>query len=237
VDRIKKGRKPKAIVLVHLYGMPAKINELVSVSRKYEIPIVEDAAEALGSTYEGKKAGTFGDIGIYSFNGNKIITTGGGGAVLFRDEVLAAKAKHLATTAKRAHAWEFHHDEVGYNYRMPNLNAALGCAQLKRLPEFLNTKRKLAAEYETFFAQQKEVQFVSARAGTKPNFWLNAVLVRDRANRDQWLKDFNAQGVMMRPVWELMSDLPMYANCTRDGLEVARSLANRLVNMPSGVPV
>ena len=175
-------------------------------------------------------------MGVLSFNGNKIITTGGGGAVLFRDEVLAAKAKHLATTAKLPHAWEFHHDEVGYNYRMPNLNAALGCAQLKRLSEFLEVKRRLASDYQNFFADQKDVQFVGARLGTKPNFWLNAVLVKDRPMRDQWLREANAQGIMMRPVWELMCDLPMYAECTRDGLDVARALTSRLVNLPSGVP-
>lgn len=229
------GQKIAACVPMHVFGHPVKIMEIMDVCNEWGIPLIEDAAEALGSEVDGKKLGSIAPIGALSFNGNKIITTGGGGALLFRDEALAAKAKHLSTTAKRPHTWEFYHDEVGYNYRMPNLNAALGCAQLKRLPEFLAVKAKLAHSYEQFFATQKDVKFISARTGTKPNWWLNAVLVRDRVVRDQWLKEANAQGIMLRPVWELMSDLPMYANCSRDSLEASRALANRLINLPSGV--
>lgn len=230
------GKRIAACVPMHVFGHPVRLAEILAICSEWGIAVVEDAAEALGSEVDGKQAGCLAPVGVLSFNGNKIITTGGGGALLFRDEALADKAKHLATTAKLPHAWEFHHDEVGYNYRMPNLNAALGCAQLKRLPGFLEVKRKLAGDYENFFAGQRDVEFVAARSGTKPNFWLNAVLVKDRATRDQWLKEANAQGIMLRPAWELMCDLPMYAECTRDGLEVARDLSNRIVNLPSGVP-
>ncbi len=230
------GKRLAACVPMHVFGHPVRLNEIINICSEWGIPVIEDAAESLGSKIDGRHTGTLAPIGVLSFNGNKIITTGGGGALLFKDEALSLKARHLSTTAKRAHKWEFHHDEVGFNYRMPNLNAALGCAQMKRLPDFLEIKKNIAEKYQDFFSAYPEVHFVGGREGTEPNWWLNAVLVRDRSERDLWLENLNAAGIMCRPVWELMSDLPMYANCPHDGLEVARSLANRLINLPSGVP-
>jgi perosamine synthetase len=231
----KSGKRFAACVPMHVFGHPVRIKEIIAICNEWKIPVIEDAAEALGSTLDGQQAGTFAPIGILSFNGNKIITTGGGGALLFQDEALAQKAKYLSTTAKRPHAWEFHHDEIGYNYRLPNLNAALGCAQLKRLPQFLEIKKTTAEKYENFFSDYS-VNFVKARSGTKPNWWLNAVLLKDRSERDQWLEKLNASGIMTRPAWDLMTNLPMFADCPHDDLKVARSLVDRLINLPSGVP-
>lgn len=231
------GKKISACVPMHVFGHPVRIEEIMSICAEWGIAVIEDAAEALGSWVGKKHVGTIAPIGVLSFNGNKIITTGGGGALLFQDESLATIAKHLSTTAKVPHKWEFHHDAVGFNYRLPNLNAALGCAQLKRLPNFLKVKKEIAEKYEAFFANFPEVKFVSARKGTTPNWWLNAVLVSDRKTRDEWLTKLNEAGLMSRPVWELMTDLDIYKDCPHDKLEVARSIADRLINIPSGVPV
>lgn len=231
------GKKISACVPMHVFGHPVRLEEIMSICSDWGIAVIEDAAEALGSWIGNKHAGTIAPIGVLSFNGNKIITTGGGGALLFRDETLAAKAKHLSTTAKVPHKWEFHHDAIGFNYRLPNLNAALGCAQLRRLPEFLKVKKEIAEKYETFFANYPEVKFITARKGTTPNWWLNAILVSDRKRRDEWLTNLNKAGLMSRPVWELMTDLDIYKDCPHDNLEVARSIADRLINIPSGVPV
>lgn len=231
------GKRFAACVPMHVFGHPVRLKEILEICRDWGIPVIEDAAESLGSMIGDQHCGTIAPIGVLSFNGNKIITTGGGGALLFRDEALALRAKHLSTTAKVPHKWEFFHDEVGYNYRLPNLNAALGCAQLKRLPEFLKTKRAIARKYETLFADLPELKFISEREGTTSNYWLNAVLVSDRTARNEWLEKLNAAGLMSRPVWELMTDLPMYRHCPQDSLKVARSLADRIVNIPSGVPV
>lgn len=226
-----------ACVPMHVFGHPVKLEEIMDVCASWGIPVIEDAAESLGSKIGDRHTGTIAPIGVLSFNGNKIITTGGGGALLFRDEQLAQKAKHLSTTAKVAHKWEFFHDEVGFNYRLPNLNAALGCAQMKRLPEFIETKRKIAKQYQELFSSYPELKFISERKGSTANYWLNAVLVPDRRSRDLWLEKLNSAGVMSRPVWDLMIDLPMYKNCLHDDLKVARMFADRLINIPSGVPV
>ncbi len=230
------GRRFAACVPMHVFGHPVRMSELLAVCQEWGIPVLEDAAEALGSQCDGYKAGAMAPVGALSFNGNKIVTTGGGGALLFRDEALAARAKHLSTTAKRPHPWAFHHDELGYNYRMPNLNAALGLAQLERLPVFLEAKSRISSAYQDFLGNREDIQFVGARPGTQPNWWLNAMLVRDRATRDRCLEEGQAARVQLRPVWDLMCDLPMYAACPRDGLVNARELAGRLVNLPSGVP-
>ena len=231
------GRRFSACVPMHVFGHPVRLEEILSICEEWGIAVIEDAAESLGSKIGDRHTGTIAPVGVLSFNGNKVITTGGGGAILFRDERLAARAKHLSTTAKVPHKWEFYHDETGFNYRMPNLNAALGCAQMKRLPQFIETKRGIAALYAKLFKGVEGVTFVSERAGTTSNYWLNTIIVKDKATRDQWLEKLNASGVMSRPVWELMTELPMYRSCPHDSLTVARSLADRIVNIPSGVPV
>jgi dTDP-4-amino-4,6-dideoxygalactose transaminase len=195
--------------------------------------LVEDAAESLGSFYKGKHTGTFGAVGTLSFNGNKIMTTGGGGMILAGEE-LAAHAKHLTTTAKKPHAFEYIHDELGYNYRLPNLNAALGCAQLEQLESFIEAKRSLAAAYIEFFAGTN-LEFVKEPAGCRSNYWLNAVICEDKAHRDELLENTNQQGVMTRPIWALMNYLAMYQNCRCGDLSNAEWLAARVLNLPSSV--
>jgi perosamine synthetase len=228
-------RKISACVPMHVFGHPVRIFEIIEICKKWNIAVIEDAAESLGSEIDGQSTGCIADVGILSFNGNKVITTGGGGALLFKDPTLAQRARHLSTTAKIPHPWKFFHDEVGYNYRMPNLNAALGCAQLKRLPEFLDAKKIIASKYSSFFESNKEVIFVKDRFGTKPNWWLNAILVKDLKSRDLLLKNLNDKGIMVRPAWELMINLPMYADCIHDDLTVCRNLSGKLINLPSGV--
>ena len=223
----------RACVPMHTFGHPADLEGLVSVTRRWNIALVEDAAESLGSFYKGKHTGTFGALGTLSFNGNKIMTTGGGGMIL-AGEALAARAKHLTTTAKKPHAYEYIHDELGYNYRLPNLNAALGCAQLEQLDAFIEAKRALAAAYEDFFSGTNQ-EFVKEPAGCRSNYWLNAVICEDKANRDEFLQTTNQQGVMTRPVWALMNHLGMYQNCRRGDLSNAEWLEARVVNLPSSV--
>lgn len=229
------GRRIAAIVPMHAFGHPVDINALLDVAGRFGLPIVEDAAESLGSTYRGKACGTFGLLGTLSFNGNKIVTTGGGGAILTDDGELARRAKHITTTAKRAHRWEFFHDEVAWNYRLPNLNAALGCAQMEQLPGFVERKRTLAHAYRAAFNDDSGIQFMPEPKGTHSNFWLNTVQVEGAtlAQRDELLAAANDAGYGCRPVWTLMHRLPMYAASPRAELPVATKLEQTLINLPS----
>jgi aminotransferase in exopolysaccharide biosynthesis len=229
------GRKISACLPMHTFGHPVRIQEIVDICDEWGIPVVEDAAESLGSYIEGKHTGVFGKLGVISFNGNKTITTGGGGVIITDDEELAKHAKYLTTTAKKSHAWEFYHDELGYNYRMPNINAALGCAQMEQLEDILKNKRETADAYNTFFAKQKGIWFVKEREGTKANYWLNAVVFDNLESRNHFLKYTNDNGVMTRPVWTLMYRLPMYKECFRIDTPNAEWLEERVVNMPSSV--
>lgn len=225
-------RRISAVVPMHTFGHPAELDELVAVCRKWNIVLVEDAAESLGSYYKGKHTGTIGELGALSFNGNKIITTGGGGMVLCSDAALGARTKHVTTTAKVPHPYEFFHDEPGFNYRLPNLNAALGCAQMEVLPEFLKQKRQLAERYKTFFSDT-EFSFVVEPDYAQSNYWLNAVICPDTESRDQLLKVTNESGVMTRPIWKLMHRLPMFQNAHRGELAVSEWIEKHLINLPS----
>lgn len=226
------GRRLAACVPMHTFGLPCRIDEIAAICAEWNIALVEDAAESLGSYYKGQHTGVFGKIGTFSFNGNKTVTCGGGGALITNDEALAKQAKHLTTQAKVPHRWEFRHDHIGYNYRMPNLNAALACAQLEQLEEILNSKRELALAYQDFFSGT-DINFISEIPEAKANYWLNAILLKDRATRDAFLTYSNDNGIMTRPVWELMTDLPMFEHCQQDELENSRMIADRLVNIPS----
>ena len=226
-------RRIAACVPMHTFGHPADLVGLVDVCRRWGLILVEDAAESLGSFYQGQHTGTFGQLGALSFNGNKIITTGGGGMIL-TDSETGAKAKYLTTTAKRPHPYEYVHDQVAFNYRLPNLNAALGCAQLEQLESFVASKRELAARYQSHLSGS-DFRFVTEPEGCRSNYWLNALICPDRAFRDSLLQATNNAGVMTRPIWQLMCDLPMYAACQSDNLENSRWLADRVVNLPSSV--
>ena len=229
------GRRIAACVPMHTFGLPCRIEDIANICAEWGIALVEDAAESLGSYVGGRHTGTFGVFGTLSFNGNKIITTGGGGMIITDDEALAKRAKHITTTAKIPHPYEFVHDEVGYNYRLPNLNAALGCAQMERLPWMLEVKREIAGKYSSFFAEQG-VMMAEPLTGNTANNWLNAIVLADKAERDLFLTYTNQQGVMTRPIWRLMSGLAMFQHCQHDGLENSRWLAERVVNIPSSVP-
>jgi len=224
-----------AVVPMHTFGFPIDLDGLTGVCERFSIPMVEDAAESLGSFYKGKHTGTFGKIGALSFNGNKIITTGGGGAILTDDPELGMKAKHLSTTARQPHRWTFVHDAVGYNYRMPNLNAALGCAQLEQLPRILRHKRSLAERYQRALAECQGVRVMAEPSGTSSNYWLNCLLVEsgNAGDRDLLLATTNDGGIMTRPVWKLMHTLPMYESCPRMDLSVAERFEASIVNLPS----
>lgn len=228
----KTGCRIAACVPMHTFGHPVKIDRLAEVLDSYGIPLIEDAAESLGSLFRGKHTGTFGKAGILSFNGNKIITTGGGGMILTDDEELAVKAKHMTTQAKIPHAWEYVHDMTGYNYRLTNINAALGCAQMETLDQFIALKRDLAFRYREFF-RESEFTFFDEPEECRSNFWLNVIITRDRRQRDEVLEYTNSRGVMTRPIWELMNRLPMYRDCQTDGLENSVWFADRVVNLPS----
>ena len=228
------GRRIKACVPMHTFGHPCRIDELIEICNRYGIELIEDAAESIGSYYKGKHTGTFGKIGILSFNGNKTITTGGGGMLLFNDLKLANHAKHLSTQAKIPHPWDFAHDEIGYNYRMPNVNAAIGLAQLENLDFFISRKRVLASAYREFFVNGT-VSFFDEPENSTSSFWLNAVSFESSAKRDQFLTDSNGQGVMTRPLWKLMHKLPMFENCQRDSLVNSEWLEERIVTIPSSV--
>ncbi|WP_154124421.1 LegC family aminotransferase [Grimontia hollisae] len=225
-------KRIKAVVPMHTFGHPVELDELVTVCRKWQLMLVEDAAESLGSFYKGQHTGTLGQFGAVSFNGNKIITTGGGGMVLCRDLETGKRTKHVTTTAKVPHPFEFYHDEAGFNYRMPNLNAALGCAQMEVLDGYLVQKRELAAHYEQFFADS-EIRFVTEPSYAQSNYWLNAVICPDREMRDALLVDTNNAGVMTRPIWKLMHHLPMFAHALRGDLTHSEYLESHLVNLPS----
>ena len=229
---LKNHNDIKAVVPMHTFGHPCRIDEIRQICDKYGVKLVEDCAESLGSFYKGIHTGNWAEGSAISFNGNKVITTGGGGMLLFNDENLANHAKHLTTQAKIPHKWEFRHSEIGYNYRMPNLNAALGLAQFEKLPRLLEEKRKLASKYREFFGEK----FVDEPKGAKSNFWLQAILLNDRTERDEFLTYTNDNGVMTRPCWCLMNELDMFKNCEcGDNLENAKWIENRLVNIPSGV--
>ncbi|MEZ8094464.1 LegC family aminotransferase [Photobacterium swingsii] len=230
------GKIIRAILPMHTFGHPAQLDELMAVCLQWNLVLVEDAAESLGSFYKGKHTGTIGDFGALSFNGNKIITTGGGGMVLCHDAQAGQGVKHLTTTAKVAHPYEFYHDEAGFNYRMPNLNAALGCAQLEQLPTCLAAKRQLAMDYQALFSSDAgfaDYQFVVEPEYAQSNYWLNAVICPNSEARQQLLEATNQQGVMTRPVWQLMHTLPMYQHCLRGDLLTSEWLADRIVNLPS----
>jgi perosamine synthetase len=230
------GRRLAAVVPMHAFGHPADIAGLLALSVDFGIPLVEDAAESLGSYYQGQHTGTFGMFGALSFNGNKIITTGGGGVILTQDAELARHAKHITTTAKRSHRWEFFHDEIAWNYRLPNINAALGCAQLERLEEFIVGKRALACKYRDVFAENTDVLFVEEPSNCRSNYWLSTVMLRDPSIniRDRLLDAANDAGLMVRPAWTLLNRLPMYSECPTASLHVAERLESALINLPSG---
>ncbi|MEQ2961765.1 LegC family aminotransferase [Bacteroides xylanisolvens] len=229
------GRRVKACVPMHTFGHPVRIEELVQVCAEYHLELVEDAAESIGSKYKGQHTGTFGKVGAISFNGNKTITTGGGGMILFQDEELGKLAKHITTQAKVPHRWEFVHDQIGYNYRMPNINAAIGCAQLECLDEFIKSKRKIAKEYADFFKKVDGIDFFEEPEGCFSNYWLNVVILKDKSAQLEFLEYTNDNGVMTRPIWELMTRLPMFKNCENDGLRNTIWFADRVVNIPSSV--
>lgn len=232
--RTRKDNKViRACVPMHTFGLPVELDALVDVCTKWNLALVEDAAESLGSFYKGRHTGTCGRLGTLSFNGNKIITTGGGGMIL-ADEKLGTHAKHLTTTAKKPHPYEFVHDEIGYNYRLPNINAALGCAQLEQLESFIRAKRALAERYETQL-RGSGLQFVREPEHCRANYWLNAVICEGREQRDALIKATNDKGVMTRPIWMLMNHLPIYANCRKGDLSNAEWLESRVVNLPSSV--
>ncbi len=230
------GRRIAACVPMHTFGHPCRMDEIVEVCDEFGIVLIEDAAESLGSYYKGRHTGTLGKMGTFSFNGNKIITTGGGGMVVTDDEELAIRCKHITTTAKVPHAYEYVHDELGYNYRLPNLNGALGCAQMEQLDGFLIHKRRLAEKYQQFFSD-KAVRVVAQPEGCVSNFWLNAIVLESLEDRNAFLEQTNANGVMTRPIWRLMTRLGMYKDCQHDGLTNARWLEDRIVNIPSSVPM
>jgi len=228
------GRKIKAVVPMHTFGHAARLDELKAICDEYGLVLIEDAAESLGSFYKGQHTGTIGEIGVLSFNGNKTITTGGGGMLLFRNKEMGVHAKHLTTQAKVPHRWEFVHDEIGYNYRMPNLNAALGCAQMENLPMFLEKKKDLAEKY-TYFFETAGIQFLKQPMHSDSNYWLNAVILESSAERDNFLTQTNDRGVMTRPIWRLMNRLPMFQHCQTDSLQNSIWLEERVVNIPSSV--
>ena len=229
------GRRVKACVPMHTFGHPVRIDEIAAVCNEYHIELVEDAAESIGSKYKGTHTGLFGKVGALSFNGNKTITTGGGGMLLFMNEELGVLAKHLTTQAKVPHRWEFRHDHIGYNYRMPNINAALGCAQLEHLDEFIADKRDTAARYAEYFKTVADIDFFTEPEHCHSNYWLNAIMLKDREAQQQFLQESNDSGVMTRPIWELMNRLPMFEHCEHDSLANTQWFADRVVNIPSSV--
>jgi len=227
-------RRVKVCIPMHTFGHPVDIDAIKKICDKYGIHLLEDSAESLGSTYSEKGAGSFGELSIISFNGNKIITTGGGGMVVTNNEELAVKVKHLTTTAKIAHKWNYNHNEVGYNYRMPNLNAALGCAQLENLNKFINNKRNLAQVYSSW-CLDNDVNFFNDTKLTKSNYWLNALILKDEKERTDFLEETNSNDIMTRPSWEPMHRLDMYKDCYSSNLENTNWLSERIVNIPSSV--
>lgn len=229
------GRRIKACVPMHTFGHPVCIEELATLCKEWHIELVEDAAESIGSLYKGRHTGLFGKIGTLSFNGNKTITTGGGGMLLFNDEEFGAYAKHITTQAKIPHRWEFRHDHIGFNYRMPNINAAVGCAQLEHIEEYVADKRATAAAYEEYFKNVDGIDFFVEPENARSNYWLNVVILKDKQSQIEFLTETNDNGVMTRPIWELMNCLPMFDKCENDGLKNTIWFADRVVNIPSSV--
>ena len=219
---------------MHTFGFPVHLDELIIVCKKWYIPIVEDAAESIGSEYKGLPIGCFGKLGVFSFNGNKIVTSGGGGAIVTNNIEMGLKAKHLTTTAKVPHPYEYIHDEIGYNFRMPNINAALACGQLEQLDSFIQDKRELAKEYNIFFVS-KGINFRTELPNTKANYWLMFLELENKKERDAFLKETNENNVMTRPIWQLIFKSPIYSKFKRDSQENAMYLEDRIVNIPSSV--
>lgn len=233
IHKITK-QKISACVPMHTFGHPCRIDEIAEICNTYNIPLIEDAAESIGSFYKEKHTGTFGKLAAFSFNGNKTITSGGGGAIITNDEALAKKAKYLTTQAKVPHKWDFVHNEIGYNYRLPNLNAAFLCAQMEQLNLFVENKRELANLYKDFF-KNTDIKFFTEPKNSKSNYWLNTVLLNDRETRDKFLEYTNSNGIMTRPAWTLMTKLIMFKDCLRGNLDNSLNLENRIVNIPSSV--
>ncbi len=227
-------KRIQAVIPMHTFGFPCRIDEIKAICDEYNLILIEDAAESLGSFYKGKHTGTFGTFGMLSFNGNKTITCGGGGMILTDDKLLAEKAKHITTTAKIPHKWEYVHDMVGYNYRLANLNAALGCAQMEQLEKILASKRGTAEKYTAFF-KECDVEFITEKTDSTVNYWLNAIILKDETTRNAFLDETNASGVMTRPIWKLMNELDMYKNNQCGDLANAKWLEQRVVNIPSSV--
>lgn len=231
----RSGKQISACVPMHTFGIPCRVKEILEICEEYGIPLIEDAAESLGSRIDGKHVGNFGVAGVFSFNGNKVITTGGGGMIVTNVTEIADRLKHLTTTAKQPHAYEYYHDEIGFNYRLPNLNAAVGVAQMKSLDRILDCKREVAAIYDHFF-NDRDVRFIQPCEGTIANNWLNAIVLDNKFQRDEFLRITNSMGIMTRPIWNLLSELPMYQSCENDGLQNSKWLVDRVVNLPSSVP-
>ena len=232
----KTKKKISVCIPMHVFGHPVKIDKIVDICNRYNILVIEDAAESLGSYYKNKHTGLYGEIGILSFNGNKVITTGGGGMIITNNDELAKRALHLTKTAKVSHPWEFIHDEVGYNYRLSNLNAAVGCAQMECIEQFLKNKRAIAEKYADFF-KSINVDFVKEPKDCKSNYWLNCILMKNKEERDSFLKVSNDNKVNTRPVWKLMHKLPMYKDCERTDLQTSEWFEDRIVNIPSSVRI
>jgi aminotransferase in exopolysaccharide biosynthesis len=228
----KSQQRIAAIMPMHSFGHPVQIEKIIEIANQYQIPVIEDAAESLGSYVGNRHTGTFGLVSAFSFNGNKTVTCGGGGALITNDDAIGKRAKHVSTTAKVPHPYEFFHDEIGFNYRMPNLNAALACAQLEQLTEILRGKRVLAENYIEFF-KDSNITFKQEPKGTTSNYWLNAIQLEDLDTRNTFLKATNESGVMTRPIWTLMSKLPMFKDCERDDLKNSIWLEERIINLPS----
>lgn len=227
-----------ACLPMHTFGHPCRIDEIVEICEKYGLPVVEDSAESIGSYFKNKHTGTFGKLGILSFNGNKTITCGGGGMIITDNAELATKAKHITTTAKIPHKWEYRHDMIGYNYRMPNINAALACAQLEQIDELIKNKRETAEKYKEFFSTSVSAStstFFTEPPHSHSNYWLNAIILKDRKERDDFLKYTNENGIMTRPIWTLMNKLEMFKDCQTAELKNAEWLEDRVVNIPSSV--
>ena len=231
--KIRGLKKIAACVPMHTFGHPCKIDQIIEICNRYHIPVVEDAAESIGSYYKGKHTGTFGKLGILSFNGNKTITTGGGGMILTDDDELGPLAKHLTTTAKKAHPWKFEHDMIGYNYRLPNINAALGCAQMEMLPEILKNKRETAQIYQDYFQTIADIEFITEPKDCISNYWLNTILLKNIEERDAFLEQANSQKVMCRPAWILMNKLKMFSHCLKTEIPISELIESKLVNIPS----
>ena len=230
---ISTNKPISAIVPMHTFGFPCRIDEIVEIGNKYNIPVIEDSAESLGSYYKNKHTGTFGLAGIFSYNGNKTITTGGGGMIITDNEEFAKKAKHITTTAKVPHRWEYVHDEVAYNYRMTNVTAAIGVAQMEKINKYLANKRETAEKYKELF-ESTEIKFFNKLPNTKANFWLNTILLNNLEGRNNFMQSTNDNGVMTRPIWRLMNKLEMYKNCKTGNLDNSEWFEERVINIPSG---